>query len=160
MKRSCLWYGGWAVLVMSAGCGSEKNRPDEAVQTVVTIFRSDEANIPNDCGALLEEDWVVESPGTTDIPTAAIRRALEGVAPSKRLHRPGTVPLLEYYRGVRVEAGTAIVMFESGALEYLNNAACAQMAVKAPISRTLLGLPGISGVEYEIDGSLFREWDA
>ena len=62
--------------------------------------------------------------------------------------------------GVRVEGGTAFLMFDGGALEYLNNAACAQMAVKAPLERTLIGLPGISHVEYEIDGSIFRDWDA
>ena len=161
MRLTCqrVVYAAAAVLVM-AGCRSEKSGSAGDGSTTVTIYYSDEANVPSDCEAVVSEEWIVDDPSTTDIPTVAIQRVLQPVMPSSRLHRPGTGPLLQYFRGVRVEASTAILMFDEQALEYLNNAACAQMSVKAPIARTLLGLPGIDGVEYEIEGRIFRDWDA
>jgi hypothetical protein len=159
MRCSYLLLPVLAALVVAAACGSEKSESGRTGPTTLTIYRSDEANIATDCGAVVAEKWMPPAPGD-DIPSAAMREVLRGVLPSSRLHRPGTGPLLEYFRGVRVDGGTAILMFDGGALEYLNNAACAQMAVKAPLERTLVGLPGISRVEYEIDGSIFRDWDA
>jgi hypothetical protein len=162
MRRPGIGLATLALVILLSGCrsdGGRANRPDEGPVTVL-IYRSDETNIQHDCGAVLAEKWQVPDTSGVDLPTAAIRRVLEDVMPSKRLHRPGTGPLLEYFRGVRVEGGVAILMFDEGALEYLNNAACAQMAVKAPMARTLLQLPRVSSVEYEIDGVIFRDWDA
>ncbi len=150
----------WMVLVSGCRSDSGRSEPPGGGPTTVVIYRSDETNIQSDCEAVVSEEWHVPDPSGMDLPTAAIRRVLKGVMPSKRLHRPGTGPLVEYFRGVRVEGGAAVLMFDEGALEYLNNAACAQMAVKAPMVRTLMQFPGVSSVEYEIDGAIFRDWDA
>ena len=45
-------------------------------------------------------------------------------------------------------------------MEYLNNAACAQAVVKAPIVMTLLAFDEIESVQWEIDGEVVTEWDA
>jgi hypothetical protein len=148
-----------ALMVALPSCRSDGGRSGEG-PTVIKIYRSDESNIQTDCEAVVAEDWQVADTSGIDLPTAAVRKAIDGVIPSKRLHRPGTGPLPDYFRGVRVEGGVAILMFDEGALEYLNNAACAQMAVKAPILRTLMQFSGVSSVEYEIDGVIFRDWDA
>ena len=72
----------------------------------------------------------------------------------------GTKTIGEYYKGVKIENGTAIVDFQSGALYYLNSAACMQESVKAPIEKTLKQFPTIKKVEYSIEGKVFTEWDA
>lgn len=160
--RRAFLYTAFGVALLLPACRSDGDRSDRTDDgpNVIMIYRSDEANVQTDCEAVVGEEWQAPDPSDAHVPTAAIRRVIEGVTASKRLHRPGTLPLAEYFRGVRVEGGVAILMFDEGALEYLNNAACAQMAVKAPMVRTLMQFPGVAAVEYEIGGVIFRDWDA
>ena len=41
-----------------------------------------------------------------------------------------------------------------------NAAACAQVAAKSSIERTLLQFHGVRAVAYSIDGEIVDEWDA
>ncbi len=141
------------VVACLVGCGGDAKMVDQI------IFVSNEQGIVDgDCSAVLME--VRQVAASQDRPTAAIREVLRDAHPSPSLHQPGTLPLIDYFRGVRIEDGSAIVSFDGPALEYLNNAACAQAAIKSPIERTLIQFLGVQRVEYEIDGSIFDEWDA
>ena len=71
-----------------------------------------------------------------------------------------TEPLIEYFQGVTVSDGVAVVDFSPKAMMYLNNAACFQAAVKWPIIRTLTEFPEIEEVEFSIDGEVVTDWDA
>jgi len=127
----------------------------------LTIFVSDEQGIiDGDCAAVLPETRTIPALPIGELPAAAIREVLRDVTPSPGLHRPGTLALIDYFSGVTIQNGTAIVAFDGGALEYLNAAACAQIAVKSPIERTLLEFPDVHRIVYEIDGAIFDEWDA
>ena len=139
---------------------AQRDAEDAKTARTVTIYRTDEAGIQADCGAVVREDWALPEPPPTDLASAAIREVLRDVLPAAGLHPPGTLPLLDYFRGVVIRDGVAILAFEGDALRYLNNAACAQIAVKAPMVRTLLAFPDVSTVEFEIDGQIYDDWDA
>ena len=127
----------------------------------LTIFLPDEQGIiQGDCAAVLPEVRTISPLQADDGPAAAVRQVLRDVTPSAGVHRPGTLPLIDYFNGVTFQNGAATLAFDGGALEYLNAAACAQAAVKSPLERTLLEFPGVQRVEYEIDGEIFDEWDA
>jgi spore germination protein GerM len=72
----------------------------------------------------------------------------------------GAQPLIDYFRGVRIQGGLAIVDFRDGAMRYLNNTASIQHSVKAPIEATLKQFPNIQRIEYSIDGKIVEGWDA
>jgi hypothetical protein len=75
-------------------------------------------------------------------------------------HAPAP-PLAQSYRGVRLlDDGTAVVEFSRDAMPILNAAACAQVAAKSSIERTLLQFRGVGAVIYCIDGKIVDEWDA
>ena len=160
MGRLCLVVG----LVWLLGCRADAARDTAdagGAVTELTIFLSDEQGIiDGDCAAVLPEVRTVPALPPGELPAAAIREVLRDVTPSPGLHRAGTLPLLDYFNGVTIHNGTAILAFDEDALEYLNNAACAQIAVKSPMERTLLEFRGVQNIEYEIDGEIFDEWDA
>ncbi len=153
--------------IIVAACGSQAEVASTSEEPVVsppaqtvTVYLSDEGRMNESCDAVMAVDWMPTAADSEDLPSASIRRVVRDVSPSAALHRPGTLPLIEYYGGIRVEDGVAIAAFEGGALEYLNAPACAQAAAKAPIEQTLLALPGVTRVEWEIDGMIFTEWGA
>jgi hypothetical protein len=157
---------GWLLLslVWLLGCRADAARDtaDAGVAvTELTIFFSDEQGIiDGDCGAILPEVRTIPALPPEELPAAAVREVIRDVTPSSGLHSPGTLPLIDYFHGVIIRNGTAILAFDGDALEYLNAAACAQIAVKSPMERTLLEFPHIHRIEYEIDGEIFDEWDA
>ena len=158
--RLCLVLG----LVWLLGCQADAPRDTaEGSPAVVelTIFLSDEQGIiDGDCSAVLPEVRTIPALPPAEQPTAAVREVLRDVTPSSGLHSPGTLPLIDYFNGVTIQNGTAVLAFGGGALEYLNAAACAQFAAKSPMERTLLEFPDVQRIEYEIDGQIFDEWDA
>ncbi len=81
--------------------------------------------------------------------------ALKGTSPGQ-----DAKSLLEYYRGVKVKNGTAVLDFTEGAMRYLNNTIAIQRAVKLPISQTLIGISGIREVKFSIDGKVVEDFDA
>ncbi|MDX1493501.1 MAG: GerMN domain-containing protein [Longimicrobiales bacterium] len=126
----------------------------------VTLFLSDPEGIALDCAAVRPMTWEVAATTTEELATKAVRQVIRDVTPSPMLHPDDTRPLVEYYRGVRIDGDTVIVRFDGGSLAYLNNAACAQIAAKTPIVRTLVEVTGIETVLWEIDGEIFDAWDA
>jgi spore germination protein GerM len=69
-------------------------------------------------------------------------------------------PLGNYYLGVSITNGTAVVNFKPEAMRYLNSPACIQGLVKTTIEKTLKQFPTVKKVEYAIDGEVVTEWDA
>jgi len=68
--------------------------------------------------------------------------------------------LADYFNGISIVDGVAIVDFKEKALLYLNSTACTQESIKRPIENTLKQFPEIEQVEYSINGEVFRDWDA
>lgn len=64
------------------------------------------------------------------------------------------------YLGITMDDGTAIIDFERNALPWLNGAAAMQGMIKTPMEETLMQFPGVTDVQYAIDGEIFTEWDA
>lgn len=113
---------------------------------------------------------IVKTPRVAD---AALRLLFQGVTPDEK--KAGLTssfagltnsdskpiePLLNYYQGITITNGVATIKFSSPALLYLNNTACIQATVKAPIENTLLQFPTVKSVQYSIDGKIFDQWDA
>jgi hypothetical protein len=113
--------------------------------------------------------WVERSlPACTEPLSGAIRLLLEGPSESEaRAHslvdstRGRGAPLLDSLVGVRLtDSGVAVLEFTSPAMEYLNQAACAQVSVKSALLRTATQFEGVKDIAFFIDGKLVTEWDA
>src|SRR4030095_14784862 len=74
----------------------------------------------------------------------------------------GLGQLGEYYRGVSIKDGVAVVNFRPGAEKYLHvlGPACGQEKVLTPIVQTLKRLSTITTVDFAINGKIIEEWDA
>lgn len=74
----------------------------------------------------------------------------------------GLAPLGDYYRGVSIKDGVAIVNFRPGAEKYLHvsGAACQQEQVLTPIVKTLKRFSTIKSVDFAINGKIIEDWDA
>ena len=70
--------------------------------------------------------------------------------------------LSDYYIGLTIKKGIAIVNFRPGAEEYLHVSGpiCMQNQVLMPIKKTLKQFPSIKDVDYAINGKIIEEWDA
>jgi hypothetical protein len=68
--------------------------------------------------------------------------------------------LSEYFERAEIAGRVARLHFRKQAMKYLNAAACAQIAVKTSIEKTLRAAFSVDSVEYFIDGQLVTEWDA
>lgn len=94
-------------------------------------------------------------------PTAEERaRGLEDPFGPSMSQGKNTGRLGDYLHGVRVEGRHAVLDFAPGGMDWLNNTACVQEAVKTAIERTLGEAFGIERVDYAIDGRIVAEWDA
>jgi spore germination protein GerM len=71
-------------------------------------------------------------------------------------------PLGNYYLGVSIKKGVAIVNFKLGAEKYLHvsGAFCEQEQVLTPIIKTLKQFATIKSVDYAINGKIIKDWDA
>lgn len=103
---------------------------------------------------------------TNDLLDSTLRLLLQGVTENEKGKGLGdsfgfksSNPLINYYIGVRVQGGTAIVNFQKGAMAYLDNTLCMQESVKAPIEKTLLEFSDIVAVKYAIDGKIIEEYE-
>ena len=101
---------------------------------------------------------------TPTIADATLKALFYGPTPAEQEKGAHTLyalsALREYYLGITVRDGVAIVNFKPEALEYLNAAAATQMQVKAAIEATLKHFPNIKSVEYSINGKIYMHWDA
>jgi len=124
------------------------------------------------CGAVLPVQRKVTQ-STPVTPDQAIRILLSGTSEEEETRgftseffQPGSwkfdefLPLGDYFKKITVDQGMATVDFDSGALAYLNAAACIQSSVKQPIYWTLLQFPEISDVQFSFDGVVMTEFDA
>ncbi len=101
---------------------------------------------------------------SSNMADTALRLLFEGPTDEEYADGARTTPdlsrLKDTYIDVTVKDGLATANFEPGALAILNSAAARQGQVKVAIEDTLKALPGITGIEYAIDGAVFTEWDA
>jgi len=103
-------------------------------------------------------------PKTSAVADATLKALFTGPTPAEQEKGAHTMYALsalgEYYLGVTVRDGVAIVNFKPDALKYLNAAAGTQLQVKAAIEATLKHFSSVKSVEYSIDGKIYTEWDA
>ena len=115
----------------------------------------------NSCGA---GDFVVRKVAPTKrTADAALRLLFAGPNVSEQAKgMEGLGPLGEYYRGVSIKDGVAVVNFRPGAEKYLHvlGPACGQERVLTPIVKTLKRLGTITSVDFAINGKIIEEWDA
>ncbi len=150
---------------------SELATPHEPTDATwsVELFYLSEQTLEQHCEATLPVTRTIRpTPNRAD----ALLRAL--FAPLTRAERdrglisphhghvgaPDAPGLGECFVGVTIDDGVATVAFTGASMEYLNQAACAQTAVKSSIERTLHQLPEVERVEYVVDGHVVVEWDA
>ncbi|MDO8510057.1 MAG: GerMN domain-containing protein [bacterium] len=150
--------------------GSPDGKEEETVTLNVFFLDSKDPRSATDCGVTRSVTRVI--PETPRVADAALKELFKG--PTAAEYTAGlttafspnpntgeaTKELGEYYRGVSIENGTAIVDFSETALGYLNSPACMQQAVKGPIIDTLKQFTTIDEVEFSIDGEIYTEWDA
>lgn len=70
------------------------------------------------------------------------------------------LPLSEYYKGVSIKNGTAIVNFSPDAACYLQSTPAMAHVVLTPIELTLKQFKTVKRVEYALNGKIIVDWDA
>lgn len=176
-----------ALLLCLAGCATQPNGVRSANADPLETTASAEPSVSTlqiklyfgDAAIVAERDCratksvirtIAKTPRVAD---AALRLLFQGVTPDeKKLGLTSSFagltdseskpvePLLNYYKGITITNGVATVKFSNPALTYLNNTACIQATVKAPIEDTLLQFPSVKSIQYSIDGKIFDQWDA
>jgi sporulation and spore germination protein len=115
----------------------------------------------NTCGA---GEFVVRKVAPTKrTAAAALRLLFAGPTVAEQAKgMEGLGPLGEYYRGVSIKDGVAVVNFRPGAEKYLHvsGPVCGQEQVLTPIVKTLKRLGTITSVDFAINGKIIEEWDA
>jgi spore germination protein GerM len=102
-------------------------------------------------------------PSTKAVADTALRQLFAGPTSDEQTRgMQGIEPLGDYYIGVTVRKGTAIVNFRRGAEQYLHvtGPICIQDSVLTPIVKTLRQFPTIRNVDYAINGKIIEGWDA
>ncbi len=100
---------------------------------------------------------------TKKLADAALRLLFAGPDVSEQAKgMEGLGPLGQYYRGVSVKDGVAVVNFRPGAEKHLHvlGPACRQEQVLTPIVETLKRFGTIKSVAYAINGKIIEDWDA
>lgn len=114
-----------------------------------------------DCGAGLFFKRKITA--TKQTANAALKLLFAGPTAEEKAKGAGSLaPLGDYYLGVSIKKGVAIVNFRPGAEEHLhvNGAICQSEHVTTPIEKTLKQFTTIKSVEYAINGKIIEEWDA
>lgn len=118
-------------------------------------------------------------PKTTRLADAAMRELLKGATAEENkrglitLFEPSSIvtgreectgdkigPLAQYYIGVTIKRGVAILNFRKGALCYFDTAISQATRTMSPIEATMTQFKSIKSVEYAINGKIITEWDA
>lgn len=119
--------------------------------TTLTLHFQDLDNINGgtfDCEETIVVTRVV--PKTTAVADASLRI----------IFNEDLTELKPFYNKITINNKVATVDFDSGALKYLDSAACMQQSFKSPIEKTLKQFPTITNVQYSIDGKVKTDWDA
>jgi hypothetical protein len=115
----------------------------------------------NSCGA---GEYVTRTTASTKRPAhAALKLLFAGpTAEEKAKGMESLAPLGDYYIGVSIVRGVAVVNFRPGAEKYLyvNGAACQQEQALTPIEKTLKQFSSVRSIKYAINGKIITEWDA
>jgi hypothetical protein len=65
-----------------------------------------------------------------------------------------------HLRSVSIDGAVAVLDFAPPAMSWLNGPACVQESVKTPMLRTLKELFGVDTVEFAVNGTIVKDWDA
>lgn len=65
-----------------------------------------------------------------------------------------------HLRSVSIDGTVAVMDFAPPAMSWLNGPACVQESVKTPMLRTLKELFGVDTVEFAVEGTIVKDWDA
>lgn len=120
-------------------------------------------NLPNGNGCDTGEFVTRKIPRTTQVADEALRQLFAGPTAGEKAKGMEAIPSLsDYYIGLTIKKGIAIVNFRPGAEEYLHVSGpiCMQNQVLMPIKKTLKQFPSIKDVDYAINGKIIEEWDA
>ena len=99
---------------------------------------------------------------TKQVANAALKLLFAGpTAEEKAKGMQGIERLGDYFIGVTIKNGIAMVNFRHGAEKYLHVTGpfCLQEMVLTPIYKTLKQFSSIKSVEYAIDGKVIEDWD-
>ena len=148
------------LLVCAASLHAQTGKPREL--TLQIFFTNQKhPDFETTCGA---GDFVVRKvPATRRVADKALRTLFAGPTAEEAAKGMEKIAKLgDYYLGVSIKRGIAIVNFRSGAEEHLytGGPACMQETVLTPIQKTLTKLAGIKEVQIAINGKIFEEWDA
>jgi spore germination protein GerM len=162
--------GMWYYSQVDRNVNGNGNETPQTLSVQVHFIDTRNPASQTDCGVTRAVNRTI--PYTLATADASLRQLFSGPTEAERAEglistfepsansQPATAPLGDYYLGVTIEDGVAVVNFSETALGYLNSPACMQASVKAPISDTLRQFPSVSSVEYAINGEIFTEWDA
>ena len=114
----------------------------------------------DDCG---EGGFIIRKiPATKQIADAALKLLFAGPTDEERAKGlQSLAPLGDYYLGVSIKNGKAIVNFRSGAEKYLyvSGGLCEQARTLKPIAETLKQFSSVKSVDYAINGKIIEDWD-
>ncbi len=161
MRFVCSALAGIFALLLLTSCVPSAHAP--ATARAIRLYFYSDADLR---AASFDHPVVARRSVTTSgsVMDAALRQLFAGPADAEKKEGARTTDDLLHlgslYLGMSVDGTTATVNFRKDALPILNSAAARQMMVKSPIRATLLQFPGITDVQYAIDGRVFTEWDA
>jgi hypothetical protein len=166
LYRSIVGFGLVLTLMMLAGCSASVDPQPESNDQTVTLYFYSDADIQNATfDTPVPVSRTVSGAGTTEAMDRSLKLLFAGPTAEEK-QRSGAettddlTALSSLYIGTRMEGGVAYVNFRNTALAVLNGSAAMQTMAKGPIERTLKQFPGVTDVQYEIDGKVFNEWDA
>ena len=145
------------------GLGQSKNvvKPTQQIEIKVYFTNAKLPEFANSCGA--GEFVRRKIASTKQVADAALKTLFAGPTAEEKAKGMDSIDSLgDYYIGVTIKKGTAIVNFRPGAEEYLHvtGPICMQETVLTPIVKTLKRFKTIRSVDYAIDGKIIEDWDA
>ena len=139
---------------------SQKTRSGREISVRVYFTNSKIPAYQDDCSA---GGFVIRKiPETRQVANAALKLLFAGpTAEEKGQGVQSLAPLGDYYIGVSIKKGVAIVNFRSGAEKflYVSGGLCEQARTLTPIAETLKQFSTIKSVEYAIEGKIIEDWD-
>lgn len=149
------------LVILTTNIGSTARSGPQRQQMIKVFFIN--PKLPayeNDCGA--GEFVTRQTSPTKQVAHAALKLLFAGpTAEEKAKGMESLSPLGNYYLGVTIRKGVAVVNFRRGAEEslYVNGPLCRQDMVLAPIVETLKQFATIKSVAYAINGKIIEDWD-
>ena len=130
-------------------------------QMKITIYLPSPDETVSDCGAVRAATRKI-APTKQTANAALTLLFAEPLAAEKSAGVQSLATLGDYYVGVTIKKGTAIVNFRTGAEKFLfvSGPICRQTQVLTAIEKTLLQFASIKSVEYAIDNVIIEDWDA